>query len=53
MTKESIDLATGLFQKVVHHDTVPKLWVVVFEFGVSCEFYPIVFDHVFEGFVAA
>jgi hypothetical protein len=45
---ESVDVTTRFFEEVVHHDTVPKFGVVVFEFGMGCEFDPIIFYNILE-----
>jgi len=50
--KVSVDVTTGLFQEVVHHYTVPQFGVVVFEFGVSCKFNPVVLNHIFQCLIA-
>lgn len=37
---------------MIHHNTVPQLGVVTVEAGVSGDFYPIIFHHILQCFVA-
>jgi len=49
----SVEIPACLFQEVIHHYAIPQLDVVVFEFRMSRELYPIIFDNPFQGLVAA
>jgi hypothetical protein len=48
----SVDVPAGILEKVVHHDRVPQLDVIVLELGMRRELDPIILNHVLKRIIA-